>query len=305
MSKPTGEQFEIASGDARAVVTEIGASLRAFEVAGVPYVETFGADEKPPLAAGAVLVPWPNRVGGATWSHAGMRQELEVTEPTRGNAIHGLVRHEPWTIVEHTDAAFTLAVEVGGEVQGWPFPFRTTVGYALDGEGLTVTHTVRNTGNEEMPFGVGTHPYPRPGNVNVDDCELTLAARSVLPVDQETMVPTGKPQSLEGTDLDFRSGRPLREVALDTAFGDCEASEDGLVRHSVTHDAGGVELWAEACFGWVQVFTPGEYPGKGARAVAIEPMTCPPDALNTGTDLIIVAPGDTWTGRWGITPLPR
>jgi aldose 1-epimerase len=302
MSRPTGEQLEIANGDARAVVTEVGGALRAYEVAGVPYVETFGVGEKPPLGAGAVLVPWPNRVGGATWSHAGMRQQLEVTEPARGNAIHGLVRHETWTVAERGDASLTLAVEVG-EQQGWPFPFRTTITYALTDGGLAVTHTVYNAGNEEMPFGVGTHPYPRPGGTDVDDCVLTLAAGSVLPIDPETMVPTGKPQSLDGTDLDFRTGRPLRGVELDTAFGDCVPGDDGLVHHSVTYDGGGVEVWAEECFGWVQVFTPGEFPGKGARAVAIEPMTCPPDALNSGTDLITVAPGEEWTGRWGIRPL--
>jgi aldose 1-epimerase len=306
MSRPTGQQLEIANGDARAVVTEVGASLRSFEVAGVPYTETYGADEFPPLGAGCVLVPWPNRVDGATWSHAGVRRTLEVTEPARGNAIHGLVRREPWTVVEHGDGTVLLAVEVG-EVQGWPFPFRTTIRYTLDEQdgiaGLTVTHTVHNTGNEEMPFGVGTHPYPRPGGIDVDDCSLTLAARTVLPVDPETMIPAGKPQSLEGTDLDFRGGRGLRGVELDTAFGDCEPGADGIIRHSVTGaDGTGVELWAEACFGWVQVFTPADFPGKGARAVAVEPMTCPPDALNSGVDLITVAPGDTWTGRWGIRP---
>lgn len=303
MSRPTGVQLEIANGDMRAVVTEVGAGLRAFEVAGVPYVETFGADQVPPLGAGAVLVPWPNRVGGATWSYAGVRQQLEMTEPARGNAIHGLVRRESWTVAEHGDAAVLLAVEVG-ELQGWPFPFRTTVRYALEDGGLTVTHTVHNTGNEEMPFGVGTHPYPRPGNTGVDDCVLTLAAGTTLEVDPETMVPTGKPQPVAGTDLDFRAGRALRGVELDTAFGDCEPGADGLVRHSVTHDGGGVEVWAEDCFRWVQVFTP-EFPGKGARAVAIEPMTCPPDALNSGIDLITVAQGDAWTGRWGIRPLHR
>jgi aldose 1-epimerase len=304
MNRPTGEQLEIASGDARAVVTEVGAALRSFTVAGVPYAETYGADELPPLGAGAVLVPWPNRVAGATWSHAGMRRQLEMTEPARRNAIHGLVRREEWTVLDHGAAAVTLAIEIG-EVQGWPFPFRTTIRYALEDGGLSVTHTVHNTGNEEMPFGVGTHPYPRPGNTDVDDCVLTLAARTVLPVDAETMIPSGKPQSLDGIELDFRGGRPLRGVELDTAFGDCEPGPDGIVRHSVTRDGAGVEVWAEACFGWVQVFTPADFPGKGARAVAIEPMTCPPDALNSGTDLITVAPGDTWTGSWGIRPLHR
>src|ERR1044072_4823242 len=166
MNRPTGEQLEITSGDARAVVTEVGAALRSFTVADVPYTETYGADEVPPLGAGAVLVPWPNRVGGATWSHAGIRRQLEMTEPARGNATHGLVRTAPGTLLEHGDDSVTLGIEVG-EVQGWPLPFRTTVRYALEDGGLSVTHTLHNTGNEELPFGVGTHHYPRPGHVDV------------------------------------------------------------------------------------------------------------------------------------------
>ncbi|MEU5235197.1 aldose epimerase, partial [Streptomyces anulatus] len=71
------------------MITTVGAGLRSFEVDGVPYVETFGADEKPPMSAGAVLVPWPNRTAGASWVLNGVAQQLEVTEPARGNAIHG------------------------------------------------------------------------------------------------------------------------------------------------------------------------------------------------------------------------
>lgn len=299
---PTGQQLEIRHDDARATVTTVGASLRAFEVAGVAYVETYGEQDSPPLGAGAVLVPWPNRVRGGTWPHAGVTQQLEVTEPTRGNAIHGLARREEWTVVSRTEAEVTLEVEIEGR-QGWPFAFRTGMTYALDASGLTVTHTVHNLADEEMPFGVGSHPYPRPGDSDIDDCVLTLAASTMLPVDKETLVPVGKPVSVEGTDLDFRSGRPLRTAELDTAFGGCEPGADGLVHHTVTNGAVGVEVWSEPVFGWVQVFTPGDFPGKSGRAIAIEPMTCPPDALNSGTDLIVLPAGGTWAGRWGVRPL--
>lgn len=302
MSGPTGEQLEITRGAARAVVTSVGASLRAFEVDGVPYVETFGADDTPPLGSGAVLVPWPNRVAGARWQHDGERLDLTVTEPARGNAIHGLVRKQPWTVIGHTSTAVRLGIDVEAQ-HGWPFSLHTNISYALgDGE-LIVTHEVRNTGQAPMPFGVGTHPYPRPGNVDVDECELVLAAEAVLPVDQDSMIPTGDLLDVAGTELDFRGGRPVRDVELDTAFGRCEPGPDGLIRHSIGRDGGGVELWAQARFRWVQVFTPAEFPGKGARAVAIEPMTCPPDALNSGTDLITLAPGESWTGRWGVRRL--
>jgi len=296
----TGEQVEITRGDARAVVNTLGASLRAFEVAGVPYVETY-ADE-PPLGAGAVLVPWPNRVAGATWTRDGGTHQLEPTEAARGNAIHGLVRRVEWTVIDRDTDTVTLQVDVSG-AQGWPFPFRTSISYTLDDGGLTVEHKVHNRGEQDMPFGVGTHPYPRPGNVDVDECDLTLAARTVLPVDLETMIPNGEPIDVVGTDYDFSAGRALRDVELDTAFGGCRPGADGLVRHSVSYGDGGVALWADPSFGWVQVFTPGEFPGKGARAVAIEPMTCPPNALNSGVDLLWLSSDESWTGRWGITPL--
>lgn len=294
----TGE-LEITRGSASAVVTIVGAGLRAFEVGGVPYVETY--DDEPPMGAGAVLVPWPNRVAGATWTQAGETHTLEATESVRGNAIHGLVRHAKWSVVSHEDSSVTLSVDVDG-APGWPFPFRTTISYELTDAGLTVTHTVANRGERPMPFGVGTHPYPRPGNADVDDCVLTLAARTVLPVDLDTMIPNGAPIDVTGTDFDFRTGRPLRDIELDTAFGGCEPGPDGLIRHSVRHGTTGVEVWAEPEFRWVQVFTPAEFPGKGARAVAIEPMTCPPDALNSGVDLTWLQPGGTWAGRWGISP---
>lgn len=298
----TGEQLEITHGPASAVVDTVGAGLRAFAVGGVPYAETYD-DEQPPMGAGAVLVPWPNRVAGATWSQKGETHTLETTEAVRGNAIHGLVRRLPWSVVSHEDGAVTLAVTVDG-APGWPFPFHTTISYALADSGLTITHTVENRGDQDMPFGVGTHPYPRPGNTDVDDCVLTLAAGTVLPVDLETLNPNGSPIEVAGTEYDFAKGRPLRDVELDTAFGGCEPGADGLVRHSLTGaDGRGVEVWAEPVFGWVQVFTTGDYPGKTGRAVAIEPMTCPPDALNSGEDLLWLQPGQSWAGRWGISPL--
>lgn len=297
----TGEQLEITHGSASAVVSVVGAGLRAFEVGGVPYVETYG--DEPPMGAGAVLVPWPNRVAGATWSRNGETHRLEVTEAVRGNAIHGLVRRALWSVVSHEDSSVTLEATVGG-APGWPFPFRTTISYAVSDTGLTITHTVENHGDRDMPFGVGIHPYPRPGDTDVDDCVLTLAAHTVLPVDLESLIPNGDPVDVAGTDYDFSVGRALRDVELDTAFGGCEPGPDQLVRHSVrAEDGSGVEVWADPVFRWVQVFTTDSYPGKDTRAVAIEPMTCPPDALNSGVDLLCLPPGDTWAGRWGITPV--
>ncbi|GLZ42607.1 aldose 1-epimerase family protein [Actinokineospora sp. NBRC 105648] len=291
------DETEIRRAGARAVVTTTGATLRLFEVGGVPYLETFPPGEKAPMGAGAVLVPWPNRVAGAVWTHEGEQLHLEVTEAARGNASHGLVRRETWEVVEHAESSVTLAVVVDGR-PGWPFPFRATMTYALDETGLTVTHGVENLGERRMPFGVGAHPYPRPAGIDVDDCVLTLAATTHLPLDPERMVPTGDAVPVEKVD------RPLRELNLDDAYGGCEPGADGLVRHTLRAPGGGVEVWADAVFRWVQVYTPDSFPGREAgRAVAIEPMTCPPDALNSGTDLLFLDPGAQWSASWGLAPL--
>lgn len=300
----TGRQFEIAHGAARAVVTEVGAALRAFEVDGVAYSESYHPDRLPPGAAGGVLLPWPNRVADGRWVLEREPQQLALTEPDRHNAIHGLLRHTVWTVVEHAESTIVLHAMVPVQ-PGWPVPLLTSIGYALDESGLTVTHTVENLGARAVPFGVGVHPYPRAGSAETDDCTLKLAAATVLPVDPERLLPVRPPRSLEGDEQEFRRGRRLAGVLLDTAFGGAEPlpdDPDELVRHSLTAPSGhGVELWADPVFKWVQVYTADEFPGRG-RAVAIEPMTCPPDALNSGIDLIALPPGENWIAQWGLRP---
>jgi aldose 1-epimerase len=300
VSGPTGAQFEITSGAARAVITEIGAGLRVFEVDGTGYVESFGEDDRPPMASGDVLAPWPNRVAGGHWEFEGSTQRLEITEPARGNASHGLVRRVPWQVISHTGSLISLGVDIGVQ-PGWPVPLRATISYALDTEGLTVTHGVANVGDRPVPFGVGMHPYLRAGMSATDECTLRLAATTCLPLSPETMTPSGPQTSVAGTDLDFRRPRSLAGVELDHAFGGCQAGADGLVRHRLTGPAQALEMWADSDFRWVQVYTPDGFPGRG-RAVAVEPMTCPPDAFNSGIDLITLSPGEAWSGRWGLIP---
>jgi aldose 1-epimerase len=294
---PTGQQFEITSGPARAVVTEVGAGLRAYTEDDRAYVETFPEDRRPPRGAGTILVPWPNRTRAGRWTWQDQPQQLVLSEPPAGNAIHGLLRHTLYRVAERSADAITLHAVVPVQ-PGWPVPLDTTIRYAVGRDGLTVTHSVHNIGTAEVPFGIGAHPYLRAGDSATDESTLTLSAASLLPL--EGGLPTGPTIPVEG-EFDFRDGQPLAGRDLDHAFGDC-APEEGLVRHRLTGPGGGVELWADPAFGWVQVFTPDDHPDRG-RAVAVEPMTCPPDALNTGVGLIHLAPDEQWTGSWGIRPL--
>ncbi|QFU86003.1 aldose 1-epimerase family protein [Amycolatopsis sp. YIM 10] len=298
MANPTGAQFEITRGGARAVVTEIGAGLRAFEVGGVPFLETFGEDEKPPKGAGQVLLPWPNRTKAAQWVYQGEKQELEVTEEKRGNAIHGLTRREEWELLEHAESSITMAVDVP-EQPGWPVPLRATITYEVAPRELTVTHEIRNEGESAIGVGLGTHPYFRLGDTPTDDLTLTLPATRVRPYDAEAQLPYKEEQDVDGTEYDFRDGVILGGVDLDTAFGGLTTEADGNHHFRLSYEDKQLDVWAGPDFKWVQVFTPSELVGRG-RGIAIEPMTCPADALNSGTDLIELAAGESWTGSWGI-----
>jgi aldose 1-epimerase len=297
----TGEQFEIVSGGTTAVVTEVGAGLRSLVVDGRPLVETFGEDERPPKGAGSVLVPWPNRTAGGRWEWEGAQQQLALTEPDAGNAIHGLLRHVFYGVAERSADAITLHAAIAPQ-PGWPVPLDTSVRYAVDATGLRVTHTVRNVGAKAVPFGIGAHPYVRAGHSETDDCTVELAATLALPLEKGLptgpAVPMGDGPIADGPDPRHAA---MKGLVVDHAFGGCApAAGEDVIRHRLSGPDGEVVLWAEPVFGWVQIFTPPSFPGRG-RAVAIEPMTCPPNALNTGDGLLTVEPGETWTGSWGIT----
>jgi aldose 1-epimerase len=302
-----GERFVIVSGDSRAEVDEVGAALAGFSQGGRVRVEPHPPTARPPKGSGAVLAPWPNRVRGGAWTHRGTRRQLALTEPDAGNAIHGLLRHVPWTPVERAGDRITLTA-VAPVQPGWPQPVRVTVTYAVGRDGLTVTTVVENLGDAPVPFGLGFHPYLRVGDVPTDELELTLSARTELPLRDQ--LPDGPARPLDGAVSRTR----LAGLVLDSAFGGCtpgdgpDGGADGRVRHRVgSRDGGGTELWADAAFGWVQVFTPSDFPRQGpdgavtpSRAIAVEPMTCPPDALNSGTDLIELVPGESQVLRWGV-----
>jgi aldose 1-epimerase len=296
MTGPTGRQFEINSGAMSAIITERGATLRKFTSHGHRYTETFAEDQEPPMGCGNILVPWPNRTAGASWKFNGEAQHLDVTEPARDNAIHGLVRKKPWELIDHLEDRVELAVDIPAE-HGWPVPLRTEIRYQLTDSGLMITHTVHNRGDVEVPFGVGAHPYLRAPSH--DDVVVRLAAELHQPLDERTMIPVGEPEPSR-----YTGPVRLSDLDLDDAFTGLVTDSDGRSRHSILGSDGGVQLWADEDFRWLQVFTPTEFNGRDGKVIALEPMTCPPNALNSGVDLLTVAAGETWRGSWGIRPIP-
>lgn len=303
MSKipPTGTQYEIRSGDHAAVVVEVGGGLRTYTVGGQDVVDGYAEEELAPAGAGEVLAPWPNRIRDGRYRWQGDSHQLAINEVDRYTAIHGLVRYLPWEAVSTSGSAVTLRCVLSPQA-GYPWRLELTTTYALGSDGLRVEHTAANLSDTAAPFGLGVHPYLQLPGTRVDDLVLTVPARKVLLVDQR-LLPVGA-RAVAGTEWDFSTGRRIGATALDTAYGLDDGDTGGSAAVLSTVDGSrSVRLWAEPVFRWWQAFTGDALPApRTRRSVALEPMTCAPDAFNSGRDVVTLEPGGTWRGAWGITP---
>jgi aldose 1-epimerase len=297
---PSGHSWEIAHGDQRAVVVEVGGGLRSYTVGDEQIIDGYAADELCPAASGQVLVPWPNRIRDGKYTFAGVSEQLALTEPDLHNACHGLTRWLPWQAVKVAPDRITLSYELMPQ-PGYPWPLELRTTWSLSDDGLRADHTATNVGVAACPFGLGTHPYLYIEGVAVDDLKLTLPAHSRLLVDGR-MLPMGEARIASGP-YDFTEPRRIGEAHLDTAFGDVRHDPDGIMRARIeTADGDRVrEIWADSSFQWWQVYSGDTLHGeRHRRSVAIEPMTCPPDAFRSGRDVVTIEPGESWQGSWGL-----
>jgi aldose 1-epimerase len=294
---PSGEQIELALGDQRAVVTEVGAGLRTYAADGRELLDGYSADAMATSGRGQLLLPWPNRIQDGSYELDGRRHQLPLNEPVRKNAIHGLVRWSSWRVAERAADGVVLR-HVLHPQPGYPFMLELQVEYALSATGLTVAVSATNVGVDVAPYGAGAHPYLAVGPGGVDEASLRVAASTVLQADDRG-IPVGS-TPVEDVALDFRHGRLIGSAQLDHCFTDLDRDDDGLV--CVHLD--GTTLWADESYPYLMVFTGDGLPDASRRSVAVEPMTCAPNAFRSGEGLTRLEPGQTHRARWGISALP-
>jgi len=296
---PTGRQHRLVFGDQEAVVTEVGATLRTYHLDGRRVLDGFAEEEQSTHGRGQMLLPWPGRIGDGRYRLDGREHQLPVDEPQLGNAIHGLARWANWTAEQPSEARLSMRHLLHAR-EGYPFSLDLRLAFALDAGGLTVTVSATDIGTGRAPFGAGTHPYLTAGTTLIDGCRLHIPAATAL-VEDGRLLPTGR-APVAGTDLDFRAARPIGTTAINTAYTDLERDPDGLARVSLeAPDGRRVVVWLDSAHPWVMVFTGDPLPPNQRRhGVAIEPMTCPPDAFRSGEDLTVLEPGQSSRATWGI-----
>jgi aldose 1-epimerase len=298
---PSGDQIEIAFADQRATAVEVGGGLRTYSAAGRELIDGYGIDEMSSSGRGQLLIPWPNRIQDGSYEFEGRRHQLPIDDVEEQDAIHGLVRWDDWTVGEREPHRVVMEHEINPQ-PGYPFPLAVSVEYALSHDGLRVTTTATNLGPDPCPYGCGAHPYLKLGTGTIDPLVLSVPARTFMWSDDRG-IPIGS-GPVEGTEFDFRRPRPIGTTRLDTAFTDLERDEAGLARVSLEDPEGRdrLTLWVDDAYGYLMIFTGDEPADVQRRALAVEPMTCPPNAFRSGTDLVRLEPGQSFTGRWGIRP---
>jgi galactose mutarotase-like enzyme len=299
---PTGASFEIAHGAQRAVITEVGATLRSYDVDGVPIVEGSPADVPASGGRGQLLLPWPNRIRDGRYTFDGRNNQLALSDPGLHNASHGLVRWEPWSFEAYESHRVALNYTLYPH-PGYPFTLRFAVEYALSASGLTVRVRATNAGTARCPYGAGAHPYLAAGG-KLDKVLFQMPAASYLKSDAQ-QIPVEK-VSVEGSAFDFRAARAIGETKLDTAFTDFARDESGVARTVLQTSHGQkshrVTVWMDSTHTHLMVYSGDTLPDEKQRrtGLAVEPMTCAPNAFATGEAIRVLEPGESTVSVWGI-----
>ena len=297
---PSGRQFEIRHGEQVAVAVEVGGGVREYRVGERAVLDPYPLGAMCDGAHGAPLVPWPNRLADGRYRFDGVDYQVALTEPEKNNAIHGFLRWRSWDAVREEPDRVTMSTRLH-PLTGYPFLLDVEVDYRLDDAGLTVTTTATNRGDRSCPYGTGQHPYLSPGSGVIDDAVLSFTAGSRIVTDQIRQLPTGV-EPVAGGRFDFSDPRRLGDLRIDFAFTDLVRDESGLAWVRLAgSDGRDVELWVDGTYPIVELYTGDTLsPDRRRLGLGAEPMTCPPNAFQSGQGVRRLGRGEAVTTRWGV-----
>lgn len=299
---PSGSQWELHRGEQVVQITEVGAGLRSYTDGSRPVIDGYSKSQMCTGARGHSLIPWPNRIKGGKYTWDGVEHQLDLTEPEANGAIHGLTRWASWQAVDQgkDHASFHHILY---NCPGWSWVLECQIDYVLDDTGLTVRTTATNIGEGRCPYGTGAHPYLTVGTETIDPALATVPGDVYLPVDAQG-IPTGR-QSVEGTEYDLRTAAELGSRRIDVSYTDLTRDADGRARVRLsTRQGSAVALWVDEAYPYLEIFTGDALPEPDRRrtGLGVEPMTCAPNAFNSGNGLITLEPGQSHSAAWGIEP---
>lgn len=279
--------FEINLGNFKAKINTYGASLISLSNNEFNLIES---NTREGLYAGSVLAPWPNRIKDGRYSFNDEMFELPINEKSKNNALHGLVAHSDWQPVSSSGSSITLE-HILDMPKIYPGKLKLQIKYEFIDNYLEIKIDALNIGNKKAPYGVSIHTYFVAGqNLKNNQLFLQLPSSEFMQVDLERLLPLGI-EKVDSTEFDFRILKQISNLFIDHAF---KADTDLPPRVRLINESKlGVELEFDESTKWIQVHTADRDGKEDARmAIAIEPMSCPPDAFNSALDLITLEPNE-------------
>lgn len=289
----------LSRGDQQVVLDPLGGRAVSYRVGGKEVLAA-EAHSAGTTYRSALLVPWPNRVAHGRWQWEGQQLQLPLNENPPGNALHGLVAFSTYALPEVSEDRARLVHDLAPS-PGYPFPLRVEASYSLTHDGLECRLEAVATGARPTPVALGVHPYVMTRGP-VDEVELCVPAEQLVEVDasweEQSRVDVSK------TDLDLREGRRIGAQDIDACWSDLRRGADGRVSCPVVlPDGDQVVVWGGATTRYVTVYTSHTLPGDlRRRSLAVEPMTAPANAFRSGTDVDVLAPGQSLVLDWGVRP---
>jgi aldose 1-epimerase len=296
-------KLELPAAKLRAEVSNIGAALCSLEFDSIQVIEEAPSDGRP-MYYGVVVAPWPNRTASGQWvDAAGDVRQLEINEPLKQNALHGLVFDREFEVLEQTAESVSLGVEID-PTEGYPYELYLKISYSLSPDGLIGSFEVVNRSSDNAPFGIAFHPYFKFSKFKTAELKVESSAKSYYLQDRN-QIPIQK-QSVEGTRQDLRSGKLVAGASLDDYYTDLEFLNGIAQTKLIGPDGSGITIWQQEIFKHQVIYTTDDYPTSSGpvSAIAIEPSSCEADALNRKEDLLWLKMGEPVSGSFGVRLIP-
>ena len=236
-----------------------------------------------PAFKSAKLSPFVCRINETKYQFNEKTYELSKYSMGK-NAIHGLVYDAVFTIADTTAndecASVKLEYRYDNPSQGYPFKFTCEVAYELSaGNTLSITTTIKNNDEKEIPVADGWHPYFTLGD-SVNDYEFQLKSNEMLEFDSE-LIPTGKLIPYK----DFETLKTFGPTWFDNCFTvNFDAEQPSCILRNAKRKIE-VQIHPSVSYPYLQFYTPDH-----RKSIAIENLSAAPDAFNNRMGLQVLQP---------------
>ncbi len=257
------------------------------ELIAIPAKKSYSLSKNPYYPSG-LLMPWVNRVRNGNYSFKGKNYQLPINETKLGNAIHGFMAHAYFEIISEEEkedfASVCLKHQSDGTFPGYPFSFECILTYTFHSNGdLNFNITCKNTGEKEIPFATGWHPYFQLGN-NIEDSTLYFHSIEKYLSDSQ-MIPLSAEPFFAQNGISLKIEKPDNVYLLQKSKSNSVALVDHKQKRKLC-----LEFNSEI-FPYFIAFCP-----EGENCIALEPMTGNTDCFNTFEGLIELSSQEEFTG---------